>query len=48
MAGVGEAIEIDEFADARIVNDMMDEVGADEARAAGDKQIHKLTRNWHE
>jgi hypothetical protein len=35
-AGVGQAIQIDEGFDAGLINDVMDEVGADEARAAGD------------
>ena len=36
MPGISEAIEIDEPLDFRAINDMMDEIGADEARAAGD------------
>ena len=36
MARVSQAIQIDQLADARIVNDVMDEIRADEARAAGD------------
>jgi hypothetical protein len=34
MPGVSEAVEIDQFGDARIVNDVMDEIRADEASAA--------------
>ena len=37
MAGVGEAVEIDELGDLRIVNDALNQIGADEARAAGDE-----------
>ena len=40
MAGVGEAVEIDELRDLGLVDDMTDEIGADEARAAGDQKIH--------
>ncbi len=36
MPGVSEAVEIDQLGDARIVNDMVNEIRADETRAAGD------------
>ena len=36
MPRVGEAIEIDKSFDLRTVNDVVDQVGADEARAAGE------------
>ena len=34
--GVGQAVEIDQLADLRPVNDVMDEIGADEAGPASD------------
>ena len=37
MPGVSQAVQIDELGDARIVNDVMNEIRADEARAAGDE-----------
>ena len=37
MPGVSQAIQIDELGDARIVNDVMDQIRADETRAAGDQ-----------
>ena len=40
--GVSQAVEIDELRDARVVNDVMDEIRADEARAASNEKIHKL------
>ena len=40
MTGVGEAVEIDERGDFRPVNDVPDEIGADEACPAGDEKIH--------
>jgi hypothetical protein len=39
-ARIGQAIQVDEPGYPRIVNDLMNEVGADETGAAGDKQIH--------
>src|ERR1035437_9636555 len=36
MSGVSEAIEIDQLRDVRLINDVMDKIRADEARAAGD------------
>ena len=36
VPGISKAIQIDEFGDLRTVNDVMDEIGADEAGAAGD------------
>jgi hypothetical protein len=36
MSSVSETVEIDQLGDACIVNDVMNEVRADEARAAGD------------
>ena len=36
MPGISQAIEIDELCDARLVNDVMDQIRADKARAAGD------------
>jgi hypothetical protein len=41
VARVSEAIEIDEAADVWFVNNMMNEIGTDEAGAAGDEEIHK-------
>ena len=38
--GVGETIQIDELRDLRVVNDVMDEVGADEAGAASNEEFH--------
>src|ERR1035441_8487997 len=40
--GVSQAVEIDELCDARVVNDVMDKIRADEARAASNEKIHKL------
>jgi hypothetical protein len=37
MAGVSETVEIDEFVDLRIVNDVLNQIGANETRAAGDE-----------
>ncbi len=37
MPGIGQAIEIDEPGDLGAVDDVVDQVGADEARAAGDE-----------
>ena len=37
MTGVGEAVEIDECRDPGLVDELADEVGADEAAAAGDE-----------
>jgi hypothetical protein len=34
--GVSQAVEVDELRDLAVVNDVMDEIRADEARAAGD------------
>ncbi len=42
MPGVGQAIQIDQLRDFRPVNDVVDQVRADKARAAGDEQIHIL------
>src|ERR1035437_8681938 len=36
MSGVSEAVEIDQLRDVRLINDVMDKIRADEARAAGD------------
>jgi hypothetical protein len=36
MPRVRQAIQIDELRDTRVVNDVLDQIGADEARAAGD------------
>ena len=35
--GVSQAVQVDELGDARVVNDVMNQVGADKARAAGDE-----------
>ena len=40
MPGVGEAIQIDQLFNLRPVDDVMDEVGADESGAASDEQFH--------
>lgn len=40
MAGIGEAVEIDELRDLRLVNDLPDETGADEACTTGDEEVH--------
>ena len=40
MSGVGEAVEVDELGDSRIVHDVLDQVRADEASAARDEEIH--------
>ena len=45
--GVSQAIQIDKLRNFRVVNDMMNEVGADEARAACYQQIHILTTDGH-
>ena len=37
MTGVGQAIEVDEAFDLRAINDVMDQVRSDKARAAGDE-----------
>ena len=42
MPRVGEAIEIDELRDFRLVDDMPDEVRADEACTACDEEVHAL------
>jgi hypothetical protein len=47
MAGISKAIQIDQPRDFRPVNDVMDQVRADEARAAGDKQIHIFNRSFN-
>ena len=36
MSGVSEAVEIDQLRDVRLINNVMDKIRADEARAAGD------------
>ena len=40
MAGVGQAIQVDQLADFRAVNDVMDQVRSDESGAACDQQVH--------
>ena len=40
MSGIGEAIQIDQPLDFRPVDDVMDDIGADEARTAGDEKVH--------
>src|SRR5690349_14774663 len=40
MPGVGQAIQIHQSGNLMSVNDVVDEVGADEACAAGDKKVH--------
>ena len=35
--GISQAVEVDELCDLRVVNDVLDEIGADKARAAGDE-----------
>ena len=40
MTGVSEAVEIDERGDLRPVNEVPDEIGADEACAACDEKVH--------
>ena len=35
-SGVGQAVEIDELRNSRVVDDMVNQVGADKTRAAGD------------
>ena len=42
VTGVGEAIEVDQPLDLRPVDDVMDEIGADEAGAAGDEEVHAI------
>ncbi len=37
MAGVGQAVEVGQEADFGLVDDMVDEIRADEARPAGDE-----------
>src|SRR5208282_2334001 len=44
VPGISETIEIDEFGDLRTVNDVMDEIGADEAGTASNEQFHGLSR----
>ena len=46
VAGVGQAIQVDELLDLGPVDDVVDQVGADEAGAAGDEQIHEF--RWSE
>src|ERR1035437_2505069 len=36
MSGISEAVEIDQLRNARLVNDVMDQIRADKTRAAGD------------
>jgi hypothetical protein len=40
VPGISEAIEIDEFGDLRAVNDVVNQIRSDKARAAGDQQVH--------
>ena len=40
VAGIGQAIEVDEPVDFRPVDDLMNDIGADEPRAAGDEEVH--------
>ena len=40
MAGIGEAVEIDEPGDLRPVDDVANEIGADESGAACDQKVH--------
>jgi hypothetical protein len=40
VAGVGETVEVDESFDFGPVNDVLNEVGADEAGTAGDEKFH--------
>lgn len=41
-ASIGEAVEIDHLRHAWVADDMVNEIGADEARAAGDEKVHAL------
>jgi hypothetical protein len=42
MTGVSEAIQIDEPRDFGPLDDVMNQIRSDEARAAGDEKIHGL------
>ena len=44
MTRVGEAVEIDERLDPGLVDQLAEQVGADEAATAGDEKIHGLER----
>ena len=44
MPGVSQAIQIDQSLDFRPVDDVVDEIGADESGAASDEQFHGLSR----
>jgi hypothetical protein len=48
VAGVGQAIQVDEAPDFRFVNNVMDQVGSNEAGATCHKQVHgKIkSRQW--
>ena len=43
MPGIGEAVEIDQLGDFRLVDDMPDEVRADKTGTACDEKVHALT-----
>ena len=40
VAGIGEAVEIDECLDLRLADKLAEKVGADEATTAGDEKVH--------
>jgi len=46
MAGVGQAVQIDQFLDQRFVDDAMHDIGSDEAGAACDEKIHCPLRRF--
>jgi hypothetical protein len=40
MPGVGQAIQIHQPRNLRTVNDVLDHIGPDKPRTAGDQQVH--------
>ena len=46
VAGVGEAVQIDQARDLRALDDLMDDVRADETGAAGEQEVHAKQWGW--
>jgi hypothetical protein len=47
VTGVGQAVEVDELVDGGMNEETTDQVGSDEATAAGDQEIHGILRFIH-
>ena len=46
VASVSEAVQVDQARDLRALDDLMDDVRADEAGAAGEQEVHAKQWGW--